>query len=185
MLTLTSSVFLVYLLPLILIIDQLFYRVKTNSFVRSTNWKIYYSDITRVLWHLKHQSLGSLFSSLFRLTKSKHQISALLALGDQWIPSQMAQDVESFSISCHHDSSPCLTVLLSLWSAGVCWFDNVLYILRIDSSPPPPPPEKMAAILQTIFSYAFSWMKCFVFWLKFPWDLFLRIQFTITQLWFK
>ena len=30
------------------------------------------------------------------------------------------------------------------------------------------PLDKMAAILQTIYSDAFSWMKIFVFWLKFP-----------------
>ena len=33
--------------------------------------------------------------------------------------------------------------------------------------------DKMAAIPQTIFSGAFSWMKCFLFWLKFHWSLFL------------
>ena len=42
----------------------------------------------------------------------------------------------------------------------------------------------MAAILKTIFSYAFLWMKSFVFWLKFHWSLFLRVQLTITQCWF-
>ena len=38
----------------------------------------------------------------------------------------------------------------------------------------PPPPDKMAVISQTIFSYAFSWMKSLSFWLKFHWSLFLR-----------
>ena len=37
------------------------------------------------------------------------------------------------------------------------------------------PLDKMAAILQRIFSDAFSWMKSFVFWLKFHWSLFLRV----------
>ena len=32
----------------------------------------------------------------------------------------------------------------------------------------------MAAIMQTVFSDAFSWMKRLVFWLKFRWSLFLR-----------
>ena len=31
----------------------------------------------------------------------------------------------------------------------------------------------MAAIMQTVFSDAFSQMKIFVFWLKFRWSLFL------------
>ena len=41
--------------------------------------------------------------------------------------------------------------------------------------------EKMAAISQTIFLDVFSWMKSFVFWLKFPRSLFLRVQLAITQ----
>ena len=36
------------------------------------------------------------------------------------------------------------------------------------------PLDKMAAISQTIFSGAFSWMKSFIFWLKFHWSLFIR-----------
>ena len=35
------------------------------------------------------------------------------------------------------------------------------------------PMDKMAAISQTVFSYAFSWMKRFVFWLKFRWQKFV------------
>ena len=41
----------------------------------------------------------------------------------------------------------------------------------------------MASVLQTLFSDAFSWMKIFVFWLKFNWSLFLRVQFTIALCW--
>ena len=41
--------------------------------------------------------------------------------------------------------------------------------------------DKMAPISQTLFSYAFSWMESLVFWLKFHWCLFLRVQLTITQ----
>ena len=43
------------------------------------------------------------------------------------------------------------------------------------------PLDKMAAISQTILSDGFSWMKNFVFWLKFNWNLFLRVQLTINQ----
>ena len=42
----------------------------------------------------------------------------------------------------------------------------------------------MAAISQTIFSYAFSWMKSFVLWLKFHWSLFLKTELTRSQQWF-
>ena len=44
---------------------------------------------------------------------------------------------------------------------------------------------KMAAILQTTFSSAISWMKMFEFRLKFHWSLFLRDQLTISQHWFR
>ena len=47
------------------------------------------------------------------------------------------------------------------------------------------PPGQIAAILQTILSDAFSWMKTSVFWLKFHGSLFLGVQLTITQHWFR
>ena len=43
------------------------------------------------------------------------------------------------------------------------------------------PLDKIATISQMIFSYSFSWMKNFVFWLKFHWSLFPRVQLTISQ----
>ena len=43
------------------------------------------------------------------------------------------------------------------------------------------PLDNMAIISQTIFSDEFSWMKSFVFWLKFHWSLFLRVQMTINK----
>ena len=46
------------------------------------------------------------------------------------------------------------------------------------------PLDKTAAISQTIFSDAFSWMKSFVFCLKFHQCLFLGAQWTIAQHWF-
>ena len=45
--------------------------------------------------------------------------------------------------------------------------------------------NKMAAISQTIFWNAFSWMINFVFWLKFNWSLLLKVQLTIRQQWFR
>ena len=47
------------------------------------------------------------------------------------------------------------------------------------------PLDKMAAIFLTMFSNAYPWMKTFVFWLKLHWSLFLRVQLTITQDWFR
>ena len=43
---------------------------------------------------------------------------------------------------------------------------------------------EIAAILQT-FSDAFSLMKMYEFWTKFRWSLFLRVQLTIFQHWFR
>ena len=45
--------------------------------------------------------------------------------------------------------------------------------------------DKMAAVSQTIFSNAFSWMKMYEFRLKFHWSSFLRFQLTIFQHWFR
>ena len=45
--------------------------------------------------------------------------------------------------------------------------------------------DKMAAISQTTFSNGFSWMKIYEFQLKFHWSLFLRVQLTIFQHWFR
>ena len=46
------------------------------------------------------------------------------------------------------------------------------------------PLNKMAVVLQMIYSHAFSWMKSLVFWLKFHWSLFGKVHLTITQHWF-
>ena len=45
--------------------------------------------------------------------------------------------------------------------------------------------DKMAAIFQTTFSNAFSWMKMYKFWLRFHWSLFPRVPLTIFQHWFR
>ena len=47
------------------------------------------------------------------------------------------------------------------------------------------PQDKMAAISQTTFSDAFSSMKTYIFWFKFHWSLFLGVQLTIFQQWFR
>ena len=45
--------------------------------------------------------------------------------------------------------------------------------------------NKMAAILQTIFSNSFSWMKMYESRLKLHWSLFPRAQLTIFQHWLR
>ena len=43
--------------------------------------------------------------------------------------------------------------------------------------------DKMATISQTALSNAFGWIKSSIFWFKFHWSLFLRVQLTIIQYW--
>ena len=45
--------------------------------------------------------------------------------------------------------------------------------------------DNMAAIFQTTFSNAFSWLKMFEFRLQFHWNLFPRVKLTIFQHWFR
>ena len=45
--------------------------------------------------------------------------------------------------------------------------------------------DKIADIFQTTFTNVFSWMKMYEFRLKFHWSLFLRLQLTIVQYWFR
>ena len=45
--------------------------------------------------------------------------------------------------------------------------------------------DKMDAIFQTTFSNIYSWMKIYEYQLKFHWSLFLRLQLTIFQHWFR
>ena len=45
--------------------------------------------------------------------------------------------------------------------------------------------DKMDAISQTTISNAFSWMTMYEFWLRFHWTLFLGVQLTISQHWFR
>ena len=45
--------------------------------------------------------------------------------------------------------------------------------------------DRMDTIFQTICSNAFSWMKMYEFELKFHWNLFLGVQLTIFQHWFR
>ena len=84
--------------------------------------------------------------------------------------------------------------ILITWSCAstweTCWpaettTQSLLRSYKIGEKSTHVPLDKMAAMSQTIFSDAFSWMKSFVFWLKFHWSLFLRVQLTITHHWFK
>ena len=67
------------------------------------------------------------------------------------------------------------------------WWEsyNIALIDRGNGSLTHLPLDKMAAISQMIFSYAFLWMIIFVFWLEFHSNFFPRVQLTITQHWVR
>ena len=65
------------------------------------------------------------------------------------------------------------------------WFTDICGSGPVGAVVNSSPPDKMAAISQTTFSNAFSWMKSFVFWFEFHWSLFLRVQLIISRHWFR
>ena len=80
----------------------------------------------------------------------------------------------SWSNACH------------LWYVAVELVSNSWETLQFPACPVNSSPlNKMVAISQTIFSDAFSWMKIFIFWVQFHLILFLWVQLTITQHWFR
>ena len=93
--------------------------------------------------------------------------------------------IESFEIQWLYCKSP-ITIAL-------CCSHNTIYILKfgfvkkLNSLTPLTHwgRDKMAAIFLTTFSNEFSWRKMFEFRLRFHWNLFLRVQLTIFQHWFR
>ena len=68
---------------------------------------------------------------------------------------------------------------------GQYYDDALAPYIWFSPSLPHLPLDKMAAILQTTFSNAFSWMKNFVFRFEFPWSSSLMVQLAMSQHWFK
>ena len=68
----------------------------------------------------------------------------------------------------------------SLWSCRLPFLCHTVWNLkRVNTL------RSMAAIFQTTFSNAFSWMKMHEFRLRFHWSLFPRVQFITFQHWFR
>ena len=61
----------------------------------------------------------------------------------------------------------------------------LLWLVQVDVSLTHLGRDKMAAVSQTTLSNAFSWMNMLEFRLRFQWSLFLRVQLTIFQHWFR
>ena len=66
------------------------------------------------------------------------------------------------------------------WYYLVCMFGCPLLVIHNSGIR-----DKMAAIFQTIYSKAFSWIIMFKFRLIFHWNLFPRVQLIISQRWFR
>ena len=134
-----------------------------------------------------HQPHGCLLNRLFRLKSkitSKLRVTGLCAgnsPGTGEFPAQMASYAENVSIWWRHDeyilhdrfpgheiTNAPVPVNQSWW----IWLS-------------PLPLDKMAAISQTTFSNTFLWMKILYLDSNFHWSLFLRVQLTIFQHWFR
>ena len=105
------------------------------------------------------QKLGVDPSNWIKMRHQSRQITGLVAV--------------SRLVSCHTHQN---------WEAEIC--------MRIPAGRNSPqtqgPDQKRNGLLTCmLFSDAFSWMKSFVFWLKFHWCLFLRVKLTISQHWFR
>ena len=159
-----------------------------------------------------YRSIECLFNSLFRLTKKEHRKSTLLSLCEgnppvtggfpTWRDSSMQMipfdDVIIISID---DVCAFLDALLQTFATGLhqcCplpdhqdqwWFiinekHGHIYKLVLSGNALDINPISRT-ISQPTFSNAFWWMKRFVFWLEFHWSLFLMVQLTIFQHWFR
>ena len=80
-----------------------------------------------------------------------------------------------FALDCPIDNKPTLVRVMACHRTG----ENPLIELTHWGR------DKMAAIFQMTFSDGFSWMKMYEFWLNFHWNLFLGVQLTIFQHWFR
>ena len=83
-------------------------------------------------------------------------------VADEIFLNLMRFDEILWNTSSNSDVCPCLTTRLTHWGQ-----------------------DKMDAISWMTFSNAFSWMTVHEFWLQFHWNLFLRVQLTIFQCWFR
>ena len=72
----------------------------------------------------------------------------------------------------------CFHLMTSSWIVVETWKETCLTLTHWGR-------DKMDVISQTTLWSAFSWMKMFEFRLKFHWRLFVRVQLTIFQHWFR
>ena len=90
-----------------------------------------------------------------------------------WSVGRMDVSIGSFAAKTHRHCMPSG----SRWPSGHCLPSH--FSLTHGGR------DKMYAISQTTSSSAFSWMKMYEFLLTFHWSLFLRVQLTMLQHWFR
>ena len=104
------------------------------------------------------------------------QMMTLYQTGTKSLPSGANGDPVHWHFSLCHWAN-----FLSQIGLPLLWWNKDVMNSIVNSSPL----DKMAPISQTIFSDAYLWMKSSVFWLKFHWSLFLRVELTIAQHWLR
>ena len=94
------------------------------------------------------------------------------------------------SLTCH--PLKCMWIWPSMVTYTICWPNNVIQNDGRDLQKSPGissvstlGPRQNSRHFAKTFSNAFSWMKIFEFRLKVHWILFLMVQLTIFQLWFR
>ena len=149
-------------------------------------------------WHRRSQASTLLFNSL------SSKITKLYIIGPLWgwllptsdSPHKGPVMCEGVPMSWHHDVLLQQHQLISPWTKWPPFHRRYFQMHFRDIITHPCPntcksilthwgQDKMAGISQTTCSNTFCWMNSFVFWLKFHWSLFQRVQLTITQHWFR
>ena len=119
-----------------------------------------------------------------------------------WDLSNGCQDSFVVQLCCHNNLNCCgyddySWLAWFQWKPQVCLIMDVIHLVTavnalcisnmefVMSSLTHWGRDKMDAISQTTFSNAFCWMRMFEYRLKFHWSLFLRVQLTISQHWFR
>ena len=132
-----------------------------NVIIKFTRLFIIDNNICYCHHHLGHEMLRLL---LFRRRHYRLRLKIVILLKSSW---------SIISYSSH--------VLWFQWSfvpRGMNHSDQDYHLAYWDRN-------KKAAIFQTTFSNAFSWMKIYEFRLRFHWSLFLRARLIISQHWFR
>ena len=135
-----------------------------------------------------HQPPGCLLNRLFRRKSkktSKLRVTGLCAgnsPGTGEFSAQMASYAENVSIWWRHHG---VFWRVSVLSSPVATHKLTNQLVQPAVILTHLPLDKMAAISQTTFSDAFWRMKSFVFWSKFHWSSFIRVQLTIAQHWIR